>query len=146
MACGVCLESRASLFEGSGRVFVPVLLFLWVFHAVGSDGVCHWQTEWWSCNWLKKKKSDRFTKFLCHSSHIYEPISVESRLGVRVKTRFLVLSHGFLMFWQLKPGQNNCKDSDSPCGESKPSIRSSSRDRLTDVSTQILGGGGCLGG
>lgn len=90
---------------------------------------------------LVKKKSDRFTKFLCHSSHIYEPISVESRLGVRVKTRFLVLSHGFLMFWQLKPGQNNCKDSDSPCGESKPSIRSSSRDRLTDVSTQILGGG-----
>ncbi|KAF7667396.1 hypothetical protein LDENG_00064040 [Lucifuga dentata] len=37
---------------------------------------------------------------------------------------------------KLKPGQNNCKDSDSESvsGESKPSIRSSSRDRLTDVS------------
>uniref|UniRef100_A0A673G0N0 Si:dkey-33o22.1 n=1 Tax=Sinocyclocheilus rhinocerous TaxID=307959 RepID=A0A673G0N0_9TELE len=36
----------------------------------------------------------------------------------------------------LKPGQNNCKDSDSESvsGESKPCIRSSSRDRLTDVS------------
>lgn len=51
------------------------------------------------------------------------------------KACFLVLSLGFLMFWQLKPGHNNCKDSDSPCGESKPSIRSSSRERLTDVST-----------
>ncbi|KAK7125759.1 hypothetical protein R3I93_021204 [Phoxinus phoxinus] len=38
----------------------------------------------------------------------------------------------------LKPGQNNCKDSDSESfsEESKPSIRSSSRDRLTDVSDQ----------
>lgn len=43
----------------------------------------------------------------------------------------------FCVVWQLKPGQNNCKDSDSESvsGESKPSIRSSSRDRLTDVST-----------
>ncbi|KAF3841248.1 hypothetical protein F7725_007110 [Dissostichus mawsoni] len=34
----------------------------------------------------------------------------------------------------LKPGQNNCKgsDSESVSGRSKPSIRSSSRDRLTD--------------
>ncbi|TNM84666.1 hypothetical protein fugu_008844, partial [Takifugu bimaculatus] len=36
----------------------------------------------------------------------------------------------------LKPGHNNCKDSDSPCGESKPSIRSSSRERLTDCDTK----------
>ncbi|KAM7374804.1 hypothetical protein PAMP_007441 [Pampus punctatissimus] len=38
----------------------------------------------------------------------------------------------------LKPGQNNCKDSDSESvsGESKPSIRSSSRDRLTDSGCQ----------
>uniref|UniRef100_A0A3Q4N0G2 Activator of transcription and developmental regulator AUTS2 a n=1 Tax=Neolamprologus brichardi TaxID=32507 RepID=A0A3Q4N0G2_NEOBR len=36
---------------------------------------------------------------------------------------------------KLKPGQNNCKDSDSESvsEESKPSFRSSSRDRLTDV-------------
>ncbi|KAI4814194.1 hypothetical protein KUCAC02_003399 [Chaenocephalus aceratus] len=35
---------------------------------------------------------------------------------------------------KLKPGQNNCKgsDSESVSGRSKPSIRSSSRDRLTD--------------
>ncbi|CAB1429872.1 unnamed protein product [Pleuronectes platessa] len=34
----------------------------------------------------------------------------------------------------LKPGPNNCKgsDSESVSGESKPSFRSSSRDRLTD--------------
>lgn len=40
---------------------------------------------------------------------------------------------------QLKPGQNNCKvsDSESVSGESKPSIRSSSRDRLTDVSNSF---------
>ncbi|KAL7848202.1 hypothetical protein AOLI_G00229200 [Acnodon oligacanthus] len=39
----------------------------------------------------------------------------------------------------LKPGQNNCKDSDSESvsGESKPSIRSSSRERLTEVSHQL---------
>ncbi|XP_076131019.1 autism susceptibility gene 2 protein homolog [Alosa pseudoharengus] len=38
----------------------------------------------------------------------------------------------------LKPGQNNCKDSDSESvsGESKPSIRSSSRDRLTDCDSE----------
>lgn len=38
----------------------------------------------------------------------------------------------------LKPGQNNCKESDSESvsGESKPSIRSSSRDRLTDCDTE----------
>ncbi|KAG1970590.1 autism susceptibility protein, partial [Pimephales promelas] len=38
----------------------------------------------------------------------------------------------------LKPGQNNCKDSDSESvsGESKPSIRSSSRDRLTDCESE----------
>ncbi|XP_037544063.1 autism susceptibility gene 2 protein-like [Nematolebias whitei] len=37
----------------------------------------------------------------------------------------------------LKPGQKNCKasDSESVSGESKPSVRNSSRDRLTDVST-----------
>ncbi|KAL6099144.1 auts2 [Pungitius sinensis] len=38
----------------------------------------------------------------------------------------------------LKPGQNNCKgsDSESVSGECKPSIRSSSRDRLTDCDTE----------
>ncbi|XP_026118124.1 autism susceptibility gene 2 protein homolog [Carassius auratus] len=38
----------------------------------------------------------------------------------------------------LKPGQNNCKDSDSESvsGESKPSIRSSSRDRPTDCESE----------
>ncbi|KAL1266573.1 hypothetical protein QQF64_002248 [Cirrhinus molitorella] len=52
----------------------------------------------------------------------------------------------------LKPGQNNCKDSDSESvsGESKPSIRSSSRDRLTDRSAEAVctlrpaGSGMCL--
>lgn len=83
----------------------------------------------------KKQVTDLQKRFLCQSSHICELISVESRFGVMARTSFLVLNHGFLIFWQLKPGQNNCKDSDSPCGESKPSIRSSSRDRLTDVST-----------
>ncbi|XDV54272.1 hypothetical protein PO909_022596 [Leuciscus waleckii] len=40
----------------------------------------------------------------------------------------------------MKPGQNNCKDSDSESvsGESKPSIRSSSRDRLTDSSAETV--------
>ncbi|XP_026102808.1 autism susceptibility gene 2 protein-like [Carassius auratus] len=40
----------------------------------------------------------------------------------------------------LKPGQNNCKDSDSESvsGESKPSIRSSSRDRPTDRSAEAV--------
>lgn len=135
LACGDCLESRASPFEGSRRVFVPLLLFLWVFNAVGSDRFYHWQAEWWSCNWLKYKAADLHRRFPCQSSHICEPLSAESRLSVRVKTHLLVLSHGFLMFWQLKPGQNNCKDNDSPCGESKLSIRSSPRERLTNVST-----------
>lgn len=46
---------------------------------------------------------------------------------------------------QLKPGQNNCKDSDSESvsGDSKPSFRSSSRDRLTDVSTRVSGFASC---
>ncbi|TKS83650.1 Autism susceptibility gene 2 protein [Collichthys lucidus] len=56
----------------------------------------------------------------CQFSHIHEPISVG-----RVPPASVI---------HLKPGQNNCKDSDSESvsGESKPSIRSSSRDRLTD--------------
>lgn len=39
---------------------------------------------------------------------------------------------------KLKPGQNNCKgsDSESASGGSKPSIRCSSRDRLTDCDTE----------
>lgn len=43
----------------------------------------------------------------------------------------------FFCVSQLKPGQNNCKDSDSESvsGEFKPSVRCSSRERLTDVST-----------
>lgn len=37
---------------------------------------------------------------------------------------------------QLKPGQNNCKDSDSESasGDSKKSLRSSPHERLSDVS------------
>ncbi|KAL6472450.1 hypothetical protein MHYP_G00186380 [Metynnis hypsauchen] len=44
----------------------------------------------------------------------------------------------------LKPGQNNCKDSDSESvsGESKPSIRSSSRERLTDCPSASIDSGG----
>lgn len=42
----------------------------------------------------------------------------------------------FLSFLQLKPGQNSCRDSDSESasGESKGFHRSSSRERLSDVS------------
>ncbi|MFT7818674.1 autism susceptibility gene 2 protein-like isoform X2 [Arapaima gigas] len=38
---------------------------------------------------------------------------------------------------ELKTGQNNCRDSDSESasGESKPSLRSSSQDRLSDLSS-----------
>ncbi|KAK5608681.1 hypothetical protein CRENBAI_021844 [Crenichthys baileyi] len=40
---------------------------------------------------------------------------------------------------KLNPGQNNCKDSDSESvsGKSKPFIRSSSRDRLTDNISRV---------
>lgn len=42
----------------------------------------------------------------------------------------------FLCYLQLKPGQNSCRDSDSESasGESKGFQRSSSRERLSDVS------------
>lgn len=39
-----------------------------------------------------------------------------------------------LVCLQLKPGQNSCRDSDSDSGESKGFHRSSSRERLSDVS------------
>lgn len=48
----------------------------------------------------------------------------------------LLLSLCFSIFLQLKPGQNSCRDSDSESasGESKGFHRSSSRERLSDVS------------
>lgn len=89
----------------------------------------------------KKKKRQIYKNSFSANSHIFvNRFLWKTDPGIRVKTHFLVLSHGFIMFWQLKPGPKNCKDSDSPCGESKPSLRSSSRDRVTDVSTEILEG------
>uniref|UniRef100_A0AAZ3NUM2 Uncharacterized protein n=1 Tax=Oncorhynchus tshawytscha TaxID=74940 RepID=A0AAZ3NUM2_ONCTS len=42
---------------------------------------------------------------------------------------------------KLKPGQNNCKDSDSESvsGGSKPFVGSSSRDRLSDATLSNMG-------
>lgn len=46
----------------------------------------------------------------------------------------------FLCYLQLKPGQNSCRDSDSESasGESKGFQRSSSRERLSDVSLKCI--------
>lgn len=92
---------------------------------------------------LHKKKPGRVPNGLrieaCKTNHQHVPSDQENnpRLaqtpGKRKKKR---LNKKRSM---LKSGQNNCKgsDSESASGGSKPSIRSSSRDRLTDVSTHL---------
>lgn len=78
-ACGVCLERIVAPFEGSGGVFVPVLYFVgWEeFHTARSDGICHWQAEWWPLNRLRNMTDlRRQRRSSCQFSHIHEPISV----------------------------------------------------------------------
>lgn len=78
-ACGVCLEWIVAPFEGSGRVFVPVLYFVgWEeSHTARSDGVYHWQAEWWLLNRLRNMTDlQRQRRSSCQFSHIHEPISV----------------------------------------------------------------------
>lgn len=78
-ACGVCLERIVAPFEGSGRVFVPVLYFVgWEeFHTARSDGVYHWQAQWWLLNRLRNMTDlQRQRCSSCQFSHIHEPISV----------------------------------------------------------------------
>lgn len=78
-ACGVCLERIVAPFEGSGGVFVPVLYFVgWgEFHTARSDGVYHWQAEWWPLNRLRNMTDlQRQHRISCQFSHIHEPISV----------------------------------------------------------------------
>ncbi len=78
-ACGVCLERIVAPFEGSGRVFVPVLYFAgWEeFHTARSDGVYHWQAEWWPLNRLRNMTDlQRQRRSSCQLSHIHEVISV----------------------------------------------------------------------
>lgn len=91
---------------------------------------------------LHKKKPGRVPNGLriegCRNNHQHVPSDQENnpRLaqtpGKRKKKR---LNKKRAM---LKSGQNNCKgsDSESASGGSKPSIRSSSRDRLTDGDTE----------
>jgi len=78
-ACGVCLGRIAAPFEGSGGVFVPVLCFVgWEeFHTARSDGVYHWQSEWWLLNRLRNVTDlQRQRRSPCQLSHIHEPLSV----------------------------------------------------------------------
>lgn len=78
-ACGVYLERIVAPFKCSGGVFVPVLYFVgWEeFHTARSDGVYHWQAEWWELNRLRNMTDlQRQRSISCQFSHIHEPISV----------------------------------------------------------------------
>lgn len=78
-ACGVYLERIATPFEGSGGVFVPVLYIVgWEeTHAARSDGVYHWQAEWWALNRLRNMTDlQRQCWISCQFSHIHEAISM----------------------------------------------------------------------
>lgn len=77
--CGVCLGRIVAPFEGSGGVFVPVLYSVGrdESHTVRSDGVYHWQAEWWPLNRLRNMTDlQRQHCSSCQFSHIHEPSSV----------------------------------------------------------------------
>lgn len=148
--CGVCLERiRGSIWRFWKGLF-PKSLFSWaemrfILHnqmvsIIGKQSDGYWIG-------LKTWQIYRDSAAAPASSHILLNWFLWESLPSRhypcklqcLQLCFMLLTLGLLVFcvWQLKPGQNIYKNSDSESAsrETKPSIRSSSRDRLTDVST-----------